>query len=103
MLHSQRPWPDDDVQCGSDRQLKIGITRGAIVSAVQKFPRSVRPWIQIKDVSIEGYAATLPRRANRDSYARAEGPITLGSIHSLRTQPFDSFFSIHGFLSARQH
>src|SRR6266550_8325840 len=99
MTHSRRPWPDDGVQCGSDRQLEVGITRGATVSAVQKLPRFVRPRIQIEGVSKDSYAATFLRRANRDNYARTESPITLGSIHSLRTQPLDSFFPIHGFLS----
>src|SRR5262249_40210203 len=108
MLHSQRLWSGDGVQCGLDCQLKIGITRSPIVSAVQKFPRSVRSRIQIEDVSINGYAATFFRwantnfrRANANNYARAESPITLRSIHSLRTQPPDGFFSVHGFLSAR--
>ena len=91
----------DDVQCGSDRRLKIGIRRGAIVGAVQKLPRSVQPRVQIEDIWIDGYAATLLWRANMDKYAGAERPIALGSIHSPRTQPLDGFFSIHRFLSAQ--
>src|SRR5262245_63794254 len=77
MLHSRRLWSSEGVQCGLHCQLKIGITRGAIVGAVQKFPRSVRPRIQIEDVSIDGYAASFFRRANTNNYARAESPITL--------------------------
>src|SRR5262245_58955979 len=83
MPPSRRPWPDDGVQCGSDRRFEVGITRGAVVGAVQKFPRSARPRMQIEDVSKDSYAVTFLRRANRDNYARTGSPITLGSIHSL--------------------
>jgi hypothetical protein len=52
---------------GSHRQLKIGTTRGATVSALQKFQRSVRPGIRTEDVSIDDYGATVLRRTNRDN------------------------------------